>query len=64
MSPGLPEWVWASTSTSGSGPSARVITDFEGWSNASSGEIWPLRSSSATREWSWVSCSSSPSRIR
>ena len=30
-----------------------------GWCSAASGVIWPLRSSSATSEWSRVSCSSS-----
>ena len=41
----------------------------DGMGGAKAGEvasavIWPLRSSSATSEWSRVSCESSPSRIR
>ena len=54
----------ASTSTSGSVPSARVITERCGWDSASSGESRPLRTSSPTSEWSSVSCSSSPPRTR
>ena len=49
-----------STSTSGSVPSARVITERCGWVSASSGESSPRRTSSATSEWSSVSCSSAP----
>ena len=63
-SPSRPASVYVSTSTSGSGPSARVMIDRCGWCSAASGVIWPLRSSSATSEWSRVSCSSWPSRRR
>ena len=63
-SPGRASTVNVSTSTSGSVPSARVITDRCGWTSASSGESRPLRTSSATSEWSSVSCSSLPSRMR
>ena len=62
-----PTWgstVNVSTSTSGSVPSARVITERCGWISASSGESLPLRTSSATSEWSSVSCSMPWSRIR
>ena len=63
-SPGCGGDVNVSTSTSGSVPSARVITERCGWISASSGESSPLRRSSPTSEWSSVSCSSSPSRTR
>ena len=53
-----------STSTLGSVPSARVITDFCGCDSASSGESLPLFRSSLTSEWSSVTCSIAPSRIR
>jgi hypothetical protein len=45
-------------------PSARVITERWGCVPASSGESFPLRTSSATSEWSSVNCSSLPSRIK
>ncbi len=63
-SPGRDSIVYVSTSTSGSVPSARVITERCGCDSASSGESLPLRISSATSEWSCVSCSSMPSRTR
>src|SRR5438309_1578397 len=53
-----------STSTSGSVPSARVITERCGCVSASSRESLPVFSSSLTREWSSVSCSIRASRIR
>ena len=53
-----------STSTSGSVPRARVITERWGCVLVSSGESFPLRTSSATSEWSSVNCSSLRSRIR
>ena len=59
-----PASVYVSTSTSGSGPRARVMIDRCGWCSAASAVIWPLRSSSATSEWSRVSCWSSPPRRR
>ena len=43
-----------STSTSGSVPSARVITERCGWTSASAGDSSPRRTSSATSEWSSV----------
>ena len=52
--------VKTSTSTSASVPSARVITERCGCTSASSGESSPRRTSSATSEWSSVSCSSLP----
>ena len=55
-----PATVNASTSTSGSVPSARVITERCGCTSASAGDSSPRRTSSATSEWSSVSCSSSP----
>ena len=64
MSPGSASTVNVSTSTSGSVPSARVITERCGCDSASSGESRPLRTSSPTSEWSSVSCSSSPPRTR
>ncbi len=63
-SPGCDSIVYVSTSTSGSVPRARVITERCGCDSASSGESLPLRISSATSEWSCVSCSSMPSRTR
>ena len=63
-SPGRASTENVSTSTSGSVPTVRVITERCGWTSASSGESLPLRTSSATSEWSSVSCSSSPSRMR
>jgi hypothetical protein len=54
----------ASTSTSGSVPSARVITERCGWLSASSADSLPLRTSSATSEWSSVSCSRRPACSR
>ena len=63
-SPGRASTSKVSTSTSGSVPSTRVITERCGWTSASSGESLPLRTSSATREWSSVSCSRAPSRTR
>ena len=63
-SPGRASTEKVSTSTSGSVPTVRVITERCGWTSASSGESLPLRTSSATSEWSSVSCSSSPSRMR
>ena len=63
-SPGSAGMQKTSTSTSGSVPRARVMTERCGWISASSGESLPLRTSSATKEWSSVSCSSLPSRTR
>ncbi len=57
-SPSRAVCVWASTSTSDSGPSARVMIERCGWFSAASAVSCPLRWSSATSEWSWVSCSS------
>ncbi len=56
-SPSSAAIVKASTSTSGSVPTARVITLRCGWTCASSGDSRPLLSSSFTSEWSSVSCS-------
>ena len=42
-------------------PSARVIAERCGWRSASSGVRTPLWTSSATSEWSVVTCSSAPS---
>ena len=42
----------------------RVITERCGWVSASSGVSRPERTSSATSEWSSVTCSSVPSRTR
>ena len=53
-----PRRVKTSTSTSASVPSARVITERCGCTAASSGDSSPRRTSSATSEWSSVSCSS------
>ena len=61
-SPGCGRIVNASTSTSGSVPSARVITERCGWTSASAADSSPRRTSSATSEWSSVSCSSRSSR--
>ena len=63
-SPGCASIVNVSTSMSGSVPRARVITDRCGCDSASSGDSFPLRMSSATSEWSCVSCSSAPLRTR
>ena len=63
-SPGRASTSKVSTSTSGSVPSTRVITERCGWTSASSGESRPLRTSSATSEWSSVSCCRAPSRTR
>ena len=63
-SPSRSATVWRSTSTTGSGPSARVMIDFCGCSDASSAVSLPWRSSSSTSEWSSVSRRSSPSRSR
>src|SRR5262245_7712290 len=63
-SPGLASTENVSTSTSGSVPSARVMTERCGCDSASSGESRPLRTSSATSEWSSVSWSTLRSRIR
>ena len=60
-SPGCASTENASTSTSGSVPSARVITERCGCTSASPGDSSPRRTSSATSEWSSVSCSSVPS---
>ena len=57
MSPGRDSIENASTSTSGSVPSARVITERCGCTSASAGDSSPRRTSSATSEWSSVSCS-------
>ena len=62
-----PAWagtVCRSTSTSGSGPSARVMIERCGWSSAWASVSWPLRRSSSTSEWSRVRRSSLPSRRR
>ena len=64
MSPERVSCANVSTSTFGSVPSARVITERCGWDSAASGLSLPLRTSSPTSEWSSVSCISSPSRIR
>ena len=58
-SPGAASTTIVSTSTRGSVPSARVMTDRCGWASASSGVSRPLRMRSPTSEWSSVSCSSS-----
>ena len=63
-SPACASMVNDSTSTSGSVPTARVITERCGWVSASSGESLPLFSNSLTSEWSSVSCSIAPSRSR
>ena len=63
-SPGLAPTENVSTSTSGSVPRTRVITDRCGWASASSGDRRPERTSSPTSEWSSVSCSSAWSRTR
>src|SRR5918999_706830 len=63
-SPGSGRISKVSTSTSASVPTARVITERCGCDSASSSEILPLRTSSATSEWSSVSCSRRPSRSR
>src|SRR5258708_3424904 len=63
-SPSCASTVNDSTSTSGSVPTARVITERCGCVSASSGESLPLFSSSLTSEWSSVSCSRLPSRSR
>ena len=39
---------------SGSEPRARVITERDGCTRASSGVILPESTSSSTKEWSWV----------
>ena len=41
-----------------------MSSSFSRWQSASSGDRRPLRTSSATSEWSSVSCSSFPSRTR
>ncbi len=51
-----------STSTSRSGPSARVMMERCGWSTACSSVRRPWRRSSSTSEWSEVKSFSSPSR--
>ena len=56
-SPSSASIVKPSTSTSGSVPTARVITLRCGWACASSSESLPLFTSSFTSEWSSVSCS-------
>src|SRR5581483_5987887 len=61
-SPSSASIVNESTSTSGSVPTARVITDRCGCVSASSGESFPLFSSSFTSEWSSVICSIVPLR--
>ena len=53
-----------STSTSASGPRARVMIERCGWSWACSSEIRPWRRSSSTSEWSEVSIRRRPSRHR
>ena len=63
-SPGAAGTVCTSTSTSGSGPSARVMIERCGWSSAWASVIWPLRRISSTSEWSRVSRSSLPRRSR
>jgi len=63
-SPALASIVNVSASTSGSVPSARVITERCGCVSASSRESLPLFISSLTSEWSSVTCSIRPSRIR
>ena len=63
-SPGSASTVKVSTSTSGSVPTARVITERCGCVSASSGDSFPLRMSSPTSEWSFVSCSRLPPRTR
>ncbi len=62
--PGRPATVCTSTSTSGSGPSARVMIERCGWSSAWASVSWPLRRISSTSEWSRVSRSSLPPRSR
>ncbi len=62
-----PGWSWmgySSTSTSGSMPSARVMTDRRGWTSACSRVSSPPRTISSTRLWSSVIWVSSPSRTR
>jgi hypothetical protein len=53
-----------STSTSGSVPSARVMTERCGCVSASSRDSFPVLSSSLTSEWSSVSCSIRVLRMR
>ena len=63
-SPARASTVNASTSTSGSVPTARVITERCGCVSASDGDSRPLFKSSLTSEWSSVNCSIEPSRTR
>ena len=63
-SPGRASRVNTSASTDGSVPTAFVIAERCGCRSASSGVRTPLSTSSATSEWSVVTCSRTPSRSR